>query len=286
MQLRIFSLLMVVVCMVYSCKKTGGSGLTPTDADIKGKNLAVMVDNSFTIDQKSIIKTMLDRYDGLQFSSNYEVYRRFFGGDSIQYLNQFINKRIKYFVPIEEEVLRKSFGNATDAIGAGYSLAWLAPVCNSEEETPYIVCNGRIIELNTSRHGVVVSGPAFFHQDTTDIERISVLAHEARHADCPEKPLSYIACSLIAAPDLVDQEDRKCGYVHAKCSDKDEARACDNLTWGSYAVSFVVLGKFYLDCDTCSEQEKQVSNLLAKIYAKRFFNDPFEGTPDLKSYDE
>ena len=274
---------------VYACKKTD-DGLTPVDPEITSSSLTLMVDNGFTKQQKKSIKRMFDKYDNMKFGSDQALYRIFFGGDSIDALTKFINKRIKYFIPVPERELEKSFGSATKAIGAGYSLSWLAPVCDAMEGPPRVICNGRLIELKGSRHGVVVSGPAFFYDQTTDIEKISIIAHEARHADCPVKPGSYSACSLLLSPDLVDKEERRCGNIHAKCSSSDQARACENLSWGSYAVSYVVLKKIYQDCLNCSEKERQIALLLSNEYYKRFKVDDvkeiFEGTPDLSSYDE
>ena len=289
--LNILLSLVAISLMLSSCKRIDDKDEKVKDSEVKSDNLIVNVSNSFNSAQKSVVQVLFDKYDRMSFSSENELYRRFFGGDSINYLHDFINKRIKYFVPIDEKELEKSFGDATKAIGAGYSLMWMYPVCNPSVGIPRVLCNGKVIKLKSSRHGVVVSGPAFFNSSTTDVERRSILAHEARHADCPVEPDPYMACYLIEDPDnsTVTKENKRCGYIHAKCNDNDSARACDDLSWGSYAVSYIVLEKIHQECLSCTEEERQVALLLSKEYDKRFLINKdkiFEGTPDLSSYDE
>ena len=282
---NIFVIIGAMLFCVYSCKKSSHNlGVVP--AEVKSQYLNVVVDNSFLEYQKAIIKSMFEKYDSMVFSSEFELYRKFFGGDGREYLDNFMNQRLKYFVPIDERVLEDNFGDLTKAIGAGYATTWLNTICHPEQSVDYVICNGSYIKIDTPRHGVVIPGPAFFDSQTTDIERISVLAHESRHADCHQRPSVSDACTLLVSPDILDIEEFRCGHVHAKCSNSDQARSCDNITWGSYAVSFAVLGKIYKDCLNCSEEDKQLALVLAKGYSKRFLADPFSGEPDLSSYDE
>ncbi len=249
--------------------------------------LSLLIDNKFTSSQKEIIDNMFKKYESIRFDSSYELYRTFFGGDSIDYLTNFLKKRIKYYKYQSEEELQEIYGPNASGIGASYSVEWLIPMCDSRVPVTKVEINGKTIKIDRPRHGVVFSGPYFFNSTVTPMERIALFTHEARHADCPVKPTNYsIACLLLMDPSQLDDNLKQCGFPHAKCSEQDNVMACEDIPWGSYAVTYIILKKFYHDCLSCTEVEKQLSNVAANSYANRFFVDPFSGTPNLSSFDE
>ncbi len=255
--------------------------------DSEDNVLSLLLDNNFTSSQKELIDKMFEKYESIRFNSSYSLYRTFFGGDSIDYLTNFLKKRIKYYKYQSEEELQKIYGPNASGIGASYSVEWLIQMCDSRIPVSKVEINGKTINIDRPRHGVVFSGPYFFSSKVTSMERIALLTHEARHADCPVKPSNYnVACLLLMDSSQLDDNSKKCGFPHAKCSENDNVMACEDIPWGSYAVTYIILKKFYHDCTSCTEEERQVSNVAANGYANRFFVDPFSGTPDLSSFDE
>ena len=253
---------------------------------VKKKELLsfITIGEGFTDDQKKIILETFDKYDSLEFGSSYENYKKFFGGDSLTNLTNYLQKRVKYLVPITESDRAKFFPTGLIG-GVGYSTIWL-------DSKPSVKINDTTtVELNNSRHGVVFLGDEFFDREKnmSSVERIVALLREARHADCSFKVSVGTNTSLFKWPNLVSNKaDWACTNPRAKCA--DGSFTCEKLAWGSYAVGNLVLEKIASDCTSCTKEEKdKAQTLAADIVEKSFIlnkDETYVGTPDISSYDE
>ena len=139
----------------------------------------IVLDNNFKSYELRMINDMFSKYDSLQFGSNYEPFRRFFGGDSVEYLTDYLKKRIKYFVRHSEEELQQQYsGDGWKGIGAYYMHDWLQNIFDPYSQIIQTKINGKTVNIDRPRHGVITSGPAFFDTSIDVLERIGILTRQ------------------------------------------------------------------------------------------------------------
>ncbi|HAR41495.1 MAG TPA: hypothetical protein DCS07_02505 [Bdellovibrionales bacterium] len=199
-----------------------------------------------------------------------------FGGTNTNHVLTYLDERINYFIPEDGEIdsrlviVRDSLFPdnessskkvMTMATNVG-TVLWMIKEASSPTEVAFRF-GSRLIQLDSSRVGIIRLGEGYKEDFAPSISRQSTLVHEARHSDCTGGlPRSTIE-------DLINgklPEDPACGHLHAICpADHSFAgyAACDKEAWGAYAVEAIFTAVIAKTCTNCSETEKQIALISA-----------------------
>jgi hypothetical protein len=183
-------------------------------------------------------------------------YEKIIGGSNGLELQKYIGKRIK-FVSTQSELASlfpiSETANAIPMPSSFIAFNMSTPLffhkLQSDIKHLYQGDADSLSVLDSTRPGMVILGSAFDDleniQGISSIRRIFSLIHEARHADCGEKPRpSQIEklksqTSFLTDPSIL-WDFENCGYAHKICPaghDLEGAYACDDNPWGSYGVA-------------------------------------------------
>ncbi len=88
----------------------------------------ITVDNNFTEEEKLTLVNMSKKYKSLKFGKKYSIYKKFFGGDSLEDLTKYLKKRIKYYIRFDEAELKKYYGDMWTRVGSTYEISWLGTI--------------------------------------------------------------------------------------------------------------------------------------------------------------
>jgi len=199
------------------------------------------------------------------------------GSDAVM---QYLNARVLYIVPANTD-FRISSGNESIDLPVESNLIvafnastamWLRKKDLISRFPDLRFWLGQTpIEVNSPSNGFIRLGQSFAQRRM--ITKMETMVHEARHSDC----------------DSETSDD--CGFTHVICPpehDYKDLPACDNRGIGAYFIGAIYAKTLAESCGNCSEEEKQVAQLVSADAFGRVINlselkEQKISNPDLKS---
>lgn len=259
------------------------------------------LEKGFTKSQEATLQSDLKGLVSLQIESSDPWFRKIFGGASAQNVTAYLDDRINYFIPWTVNIpasvwpapyfpppaeVQDASGKVVGALGAyniGTDLFFVNIKYWDDYTTYYLLGSfGRRLKLESTRVGLIEIGPRYFERldpadpnrkiPTSRIERMAFLVHEARHSDCSGGlNRSDIEQVRFSRP----IQNAQCGYSHVKCPaghKYENLEACENVSWGAYAVESVFLAAVINSCKNCSAEEIQQAKDLLQDRQSRVLN--------------
>jgi hypothetical protein len=227
--------------------------------------------------------------DGGKYS---ESFTQIFGGTSGEDVMRYLEERIHY--------MGADAGGDKGIYAANYSPEFLSYIYSRDvrqSKNPKVTkmtFENSTVVIDSPRVGFVVVGDAYTWPETSWIDRLDTLVHEARHSDCATIPDAEDLTAYQKSQYLnISIEGRSCTHIHMPCPKGHPLAgelACDDHDWGAYTVGYVFSKTMYRSCVGCSEKQKQEALATATDDFSRLFKDVQDrwlsgtaGTPDMRS---
>jgi len=228
--------------------------------------------------------------DGGKYS---EPFTQIFGGTSGEDVMRYLEERIHYMGA-------DSGGGDKGIYAANYSPVFLTYIYSRDvrqSKNPKVTkmkFEDTTVAIDSPRTGFVVVGDAYTWPETSWIDRLDTLVHEARHSDCATIPDADDLTAYQKSQYLnISMEGRTCTHIHMPCPKGHPLAgelACDGHDWGAYTVGYVFSKTMYRSCVGCTEKQKQEALVTATDDFSRLFKDVQDrwlsgnaGTPDMRS---
>ena len=143
--------------------------------------------------------------------------------------------------------------------------------------------------VDRSGKGIIFIYDLHTHLSRGPLPRLSVMAHEARHTDCPEIPKAKY--SEAEEPE-VKKVSQRCFNTHQLCPlnkfftsiSLAGLPACDAHSWGAYSVGYAFSRGVARHCQNCSESDLQealasAADSLSRVLDKDFRERLASGSP-------
>ena len=229
--------------------------------------------NSFSSDELQSLKEVQMRSRNFNIDApNDGIFKKFFGSfagaNDREKLGTYMSTRIKYMVRQPGDNSGNSSTIAENK--SANEFAWFPALINKfiddgieksdKMNLSTFKINDTVVSITSPGFGYIGFTGMFFAKTRTDLDRIATLMHEARHSDCNQIPNPAQAKAFLVSRDNTGWE--KCTFGHAKCPvghDLEGSYACDNLPWGSYAVTLIIQNAIVNYCNACTDAEKTAS---------------------------
>ncbi|MBC7692465.1 MAG: hypothetical protein H7222_11940 [Methylotenera sp.] len=260
-----------------------------------GRQLSVALDPSLSASDQTLVQGDFNLLSNLQFNSASSTFKQIFGGTTSNDVLTYIDERVKFVVPNTQNIDQRILLNAssTPPESGGVILAsnigtplWLYSETIKPQKVQFRVGN-QAVPVSSSRVGIVMLGEGY-RQNVGTMLRLSTLVHEARHSDCTGG-ISRADVQRIHDGQLPTQ--KTCGHLHVDCPVGHPLAglpACDDHSWGAYAIELVFTAITSRECTNCSETQKQQALAIASDSASRItvltpMLDGNLGAPDMTS---
>jgi hypothetical protein len=231
------------------------------------------------------IRADLEAFERLDFdpsasAGSARLYERLFGGSRGVDARSFLEERVRWMgVETDPAEIKENHGNyAQNGAPAYLTYYYHHDVLGEAGAKPdQSLFRHRVILYDKPGVGFVTIGGAYAARDTTAIDRLDTLVHEARHSECESLPERADLAHYDKEEYLrMSQASRRCYHVHMPCP-KGHALAgelaCDGHTDGAYTVGFAFSREVYKNCKNCGEKEKQAALATAAEDLTRLFPD-------------
>jgi hypothetical protein len=231
--------------------------------------------------------------------SKIKYFSNVFGGNDAASVERYLSDRVHWIVSSKKDLdrtvisLSNSLG-ATDStpqvvatnIGAAI---WFSALVSGDPAAG-IQIGHDLVEIRSTRAGVIQLGDAYSSDLADPILRVSTLVHEARHSDCTggvsKKDLLLLRASK-------DPTRKNCGHLHSDCPAGHPYAgypACDDHPWGAYAVEADYMAAVAKSCLNCSTQDQKIATVVFADAASRVLEldgmlSGQYGPPDMTSSD-
>jgi hypothetical protein len=277
-------LLLLSACANQEASSPGASALdsgpVAHENDVAAQ-LSVKFDSGLTRSVKTTV--VEDLYQILQLNVEAEPHSYFtqiFGSTGNDGVIHYLNDRVSYIIPADSNPEGRLFVGDTSslrvlALNVG-TVLWFDALEMEPEPVSFQWGNGSI-PVTSSRVGIVELGKTY--ANTPAMVRIGALIHEARHSDCTGGLTSQSLKQIKAGLDI---DQHSCGHLHIQCPPEKGvyagAYACDQETWGAYAVQAVYALAIENNCSSCTSEERSEARAIAVDSVSRLVPDESTGT--------
>ncbi len=228
-----------------------------------------------------------------------KFFRNIFGGNDSAAVESYLKERVHWIVSSKKD-LDQSVVSLSNALGASDAhpqvvatnigaAIWFSALLSGEPAAA-IQIGSDLVEVHSTRAGVIQLGEAYSSQLSDPLLRISTLVHEARHSDCTGGVSKQDLALLKAGKDPIRKD---CGHLHADCPPGHPYAgfpACDDHAWGAYAVEADYMATVAKYCQNCSDKDKKVATIVFADAASRVLDlegllSGNAGAPDMTSSD-
>lgn len=231
--------------------------------------------------------------------SKVKYFSNIFGGNDAASVESYLEDRVHWIVSSKKDLdqtvvpLSNAMGstNSTPQVVAtniGAAIWFSALVAG--ESSAGLQIGQDLVEINSTRAGVIQLGDAYSSDLADPLLRVSTLVHEARHSDCTGGVSKQDLRLLRAGKDPTRKE---CGHLHADCPAGHPYAgypACDDHPWGAYAVEADYMAAVAKTCLNCSARDQKVATVVFADAASRVLEldgmlSGQYGAPDMTSSD-
>lgn len=233
--------------------------------------------------------------------SKVKYFSDIFSGTDAASVEHYLSERVHWIVSAKKDIdrtvvnLSSSLANGLEtsnpqvvATNIGAAI-WFSAIASGNPAAGMQIGQD-LVEIHSTRAGVIQLGDAYSSDLADPLLRISTLVHEARHSDCTGGVSKQDLDLLKAGKDPIRKD---CGHLHADCPAGHPYAgypACDDHPWGAYAVEADYMAAVAKYCLNCSAQDKKIATVVFADAASRVLDlDGLlagkYGAPDMTSSD-
>jgi hypothetical protein len=196
------------------------------------------------------------------------AFAKVFQGSRPEDVVRYLNERIHY-IGVEAQDEKEKEEGSDNTYASNYGSSWLSyfyhhDVLHEADSVPFENKFRNIsVRLDSPRTGFVAVGAAYTGPETSDIDRLDTLIHEARHSDCAQIPsVQDLANFDKDLHSQISDAGKACTHMHMPCPAGHELAgqlACDEHPWGAYSIGYVFSKSVYHFCQNCSEVQRQAA---------------------------
>jgi hypothetical protein len=232
--------------------------------------------------------------------SKVKYFSNIFGGTDAASVVRYLEERVHWVVSSKKDLdqtivsISERSESASDskpqvvASNVGAAI-WFAALLTGESAAG-IKIGSSLVEIRSTRAGVIQLGEAYSSDLASPLLRVSTLVHEARHSDCT---------GGVSKPDLQllksgrEPSRKECGHLHSDCPAGHAYAgypACDDHPWGAYAVEADYMAAVARSCPNCSAEDQKMALVVFADAASRVLDldgllEGKYGSPDMTSSD-
>jgi hypothetical protein len=226
--------------------------------------------------------------------SKIKYFSNIFGGNNAAGVERYLGDRVHWIVSskkdLDQTVVSLSHSSTPQVVATNIGAAIWFSALVSGEPAAGIQVGPDLIEIRSTRAGVIQLGDAYSSELADPLLRVSTLVHEARHSDCTGGVSKRDLLLLKAGKDPTHKD---CGHLHADCPAGHPYAgypACDDHPWGAYAVEADYMAAVAKSCSNCSTQDQKVATVVFADAASRVLEldrmlSGQYGPPDMTSSD-
>jgi hypothetical protein len=233
--------------------------------------------------------------------SKVKYFSDIFGGNDAASVENYLNDRVHWIVSSKKNLdgsvvsLSNTFGamnssSTPQVVATNIGAAIWFSALVSGGQSAGIQIGRDLVEIRSTRSGVIQLGVAYSSDLADPLLRVSTLVHEARHSDCTGGVSKQDLRLLRSGKDPTRKD---CGHLHADCPAGHPYAgypACDDHPWGAYAVEADYMAAIAKTCQNCSAQDQKVATVVFADAASRVLQlddllDGKYGAPDMSSSD-
>jgi len=223
-----------------------------------------------------------------------------FGGSDASGVEHYLEERVHWIVSPRKD-LDRTVVSLTNALGVDSTSSpqvvatnigaaiWFGALVSGDSSAG-IQIGPDLVEIHSTRAGVIQLGSAYSSDGADPLLRVSTLIHEARHSDCTGGVSKQDLALLKSGKDPLHKD---CGHLHATCPAGHPYAgypACDDHAWGAYAVEADYMAAVAKTCLNCSALDQRMATLVFADAASRVLDldgmlSGKYGAPDMTSTD-